>query len=167
MAPLFGATFGAGLAIVALNSFTMTTLDTSARIGRYISEELFGSAFKINIFKNRYFSSAFVVIAAAALALGNWQAIWPIFGASNQLIAALVLIIVTAYFIETKRNISVVLYPAIFMLVTTVSALIYQVIQFANKNNYFLASIGAVLIVLATMTSWEAFKDLIKLKKQK
>lgn len=166
VAPLLGATFGAGLAIVALNSFTMTTLDTSARIGRYISEELFGGAFKWNIFKNRHVSAGIVVLAAAALALSNWQAIWPIFGASNQLIAALVLIIVTAYFIETKRNISIVLYPALFMLVTSVAALIYQVIQFAGNNNYFLASIGTILIILAAMTSWEAFKDLIKLKKR-
>jgi len=148
-APLLGATFGSLVAMVMLNSFVMTTLDTAARVNRYITEELLGEGLKWKIFNNRYFSTAVVIIFAGYLAFGNWRAIWPIFGASNQLVAALALMVVTIYLWGMKQPTKYTIYPGIFVLLTTTGALIYQVKGFIGNQNYLLAVIGLILLILA------------------
>ncbi|MFH1753574.1 MAG: carbon starvation protein A, partial [Candidatus Omnitrophota bacterium] len=78
--------FGALFAVIILNAFILTTLDTATRIGRYLTQELFG-------IKNRYAATIIVVGLSGWLGLsGEWNEFWPIFGAANQLIAALTLI---------------------------------------------------------------------------
>ncbi|MBU0687119.1 MAG: carbon starvation protein A [Candidatus Margulisbacteria bacterium] len=156
VAPLIGASFGSAVAMVTLNTFVLTTLDSATRINRYITEELFGDAFKIKIFKNRFASTALVALLALWLALGNWQAIWPIFGASNQLIAALVLIIASVYLFSIKRPAVYTLYPGIFMLITTIAALIYQMVNFFQDQKYLLFVIAVVLLILALCILIEA-----------
>ena len=148
-APLLGATFGSLVAMVMLNSFVMTTLDTAARVNRYITEELLGEGLKWKIFQNRYFSTAVVIFFAGYLAFGNWKVIWPIFGASNQLVAALALVIVTIYLWAMKKPTKYTIYPGIFVLLTTTGALIYQVSGFIKVHNYLLTIIGVILLILA------------------
>jgi len=148
-APLIGTTFGSLIAMVMLNSFVMTTLDTAARVNRYITEELVGEGLKWKIFQNRYFSTLIVVLFAGYLAFGNWKAIWPIFGASNQLVAALALVVVTIYLWAMKKPTKYTIYPGIFVLLTTTGALIYQVKGFIGTQNYLLAAIGLILLILA------------------
>jgi carbon starvation protein len=53
---------------------------------------------------------------------GTWIYLWQLFGASNQLMAALSLLIVTLWLRSTGRNPSYALYPMIFMYVTTMAA---------------------------------------------
>lgn len=161
---LFGPTFGKFIAILILNAFVMTTLDTAARITRYIAAELFGDGLGIKIFKNRYFSTLIVIIFAGLLAFSDWKKIWPIFGASNQLIAAIVLIILTLYLLNMKKPIKYTIYPAILMLLTTVSALVYQTTAFFRQRNFLLAAIGIILIVLAAFVVMEAVKSFKKCK---
>jgi carbon starvation protein len=146
--PILG-TLGALIAAVMLNAFVLTTLDSATRINRYITEELFGEGFKIRIFKNRYFVTMIIVGLALWLALSNWQAIWPIFGASNQLVAALVLMLVSAYLVSIKKPAKVTLYPAIFMLLTTLAALIWQGIGFFRQHNILLLIITSLLFILS------------------
>ena len=146
--PILGA-FGTMIAAIMLNAFVMTTLDSATRINRYIAQELLAEGFKIKIFKNRYFSTAIIIALAVWLALGNWQAIWPVFGTSNQLVAALVLLVISAYLISTKRPARFTVYPAIFMLITTLVALIWQGIDFFRKNNILLLVVSALLFILA------------------
>ncbi|MBN1383742.1 MAG: carbon starvation protein A [Elusimicrobia bacterium] len=165
--PLFSATFGGLVAILTLNAFVITTLDTATRITRYISEELFGDGLKIKIFKNRYFSTLIVIICAGYLAFGNWKAIWPIFGASNQLVAALVLVVITTYLLSKKKSIKYTVYPAIFMLLTTVYALVYLTINFFKKGNFLLTTIGTILLVLAVFVVIESIKMFKKYKYEK
>lgn len=148
-APLLGATFGPLVAMMMLNSFVMTTLDTGTRINRYMTEELFGEGLKWRVFENRYFSAAVTVFCAGYLAFGNWKAIWPIFGASNQLVAALALLVVTIYLWAMKKPTKYTIYPGIFVLLTSVGALIYQVRGFIKNQNYLLAIIGVILVILA------------------
>ena len=118
----------------------MTTLDTATRINRYISEELF----KI---KNRYFSTLIVVILSGFLALAKdkyntplWKKIWPAFGASNQLVAALALFVISCWLLSKNKPTKFTLYPAIFMLITTLAALIYQVFTYVKSADYLLYS---------------------------
>jgi len=142
--------------MLVLNAFVMTTLDTAARITRYIATELFGDGFGIKIFRNKYFSTFIVIILSGLLAFGDWKKIWPIFGAANQLIAAIVLIVISLILLALKKPTCYTFYSAIFMLVTTVSAIIYQTIQFFSKGNFLLVFVGVVLIILTVIIVIEA-----------
>ncbi len=153
--PLFmGISFG----VLMLNAFILTTLDTTVRLARYIVQESIGT--KVRIFTNRFFAAGAGLILAYFLTLGNnWKIIWPIFGASNQLVAALALFVATAYWFGYKRPRKFTLIPAIFMLITTEAALIYQLAwQYIPENNIVLAVIASALIVLGFIVAVEVFK---------
>ena len=135
--------YGGFIAITILNAFILTTLDTATRITRYLTEELFG-------IKNRYLSTLLVVIAGGGLALsGKWNKIWPVFGASNQLVAALALIVLSSWLFCKNKSMRYTLWPAIFMLVTTVGSLIYQLLRYTRDRDYFLLGVSLTLIALA------------------
>ena len=158
VAPLIGSTVGALIAMFTLNAFVLTTLDSATRISRYITEEMFGDALGLKIFKNKYFATATICLAAFWLALGSWTSIWPVFGAANQLIAALVLLLASVYLLQKNKPSIYTLIPAIFMTITTIGALVYQLIRFFHNNNYLLFSIAIVLLVLAADMLLEAIK---------
>lgn len=140
---IFFGGMGSFIAMTILNSFILTTLDTATRITRYITEELF----KI---KNRYFSTLIIVVIGGALALsGKWNRIWPVFGAANQLTASLALFVVTCWLLLNKKKTRFTLIPAIFMLITTLSALIYQSVAYLKNKDYLLLGISWVLVSLA------------------
>jgi carbon starvation protein len=162
VAPLIGSTLGALIAMFTLNSFVLTTLDSATRITRYITEETLGDAFGIKIFRNKYVSTSLIILLALWLALGSWTAIWPVFGASNQLIAALVLLLASVYLFQKRLPSIYTFLPAVFMTVTTIGALIYEMYMFFQSNNYLLFSIATVLLVLAGDMLAEAFKVLRK-----
>ncbi|MDP2913493.1 MAG: carbon starvation protein A [Candidatus Omnitrophota bacterium] len=134
---------GAFIAIILLNSFILTTLDTSTRIARYILQELFGTL-------DRYMATILIVLASGWIALtGEWKKIWPIFGAANQLVAALTLVVISSWLLSCGKHIKYTLVPAVFMLVTTVGALVWQLGKFVKSGDWFLAGIDAALLALA------------------
>lgn len=146
--PILG-TLGTLTAAIMLNAFVMTTLDSATRINRYIAEEFLGEGLKLRIFRNRYLSTTIIIALALWFALGNWKAIWPIFGISNQLVAALVLMVISAYLISIKKPAKYTLYPAIFMLTTTFVALVWQGIRFFKQQNILLFIVTTLLFILA------------------
>jgi carbon starvation protein len=146
--PLFGA-LGMLIGITMLKTFIMTTLDSATRITRYIGEELFGETFGIRLFRNCYFNTFIIIAFALWLALGSWQLIWPVFGAANQLVAALALFVVTAWLLSRNKPTKYSIYPAFFMLLTTVGALLYQFFQFLGHGKFGLATVAFVLLLLA------------------
>ena len=149
---------GGFIAIVILNAFILTTLDTATRIARYITEEVFN-------LKNRYFSTLIIVVVSVALAAsGKWQKIWPAFGASNQLVAALALLVISCWLLAHNKTLRYTIVPAFFMLITTVAALIYQIFGFIRGKDYVLFSIALVLIGLAVFMTKE-FYLILRLKK--
>jgi len=150
---IFGA-LGVLVGITMLKTFVMTTLDSATRITRYVAGELLGDTFHLRLFRNRYFTTLVVGGCAAYLALGNWRAIWPVFGAANQLIAAMVLIIATAYLMTRRRPCLFTAVPAVLLLATTIGALVYQTAGFlrpaaGGRPNYLLGAIAVALICLA------------------
>ncbi|MCX7926963.1 MAG: carbon starvation protein A [Candidatus Omnitrophica bacterium] len=165
--PMVGVTGGTLIAIFILNGFVMTTLDSATRICRYITEELFGDALGISFLRNRYAATLFVVILALILALGYWKAIWPVFGASNQLIAALVLLVATVYLFQKGQPTIYTFIPAIFMTVTTAAALVYEIISFWQQRKILLAVIAAILLLLALDMIIEASKALFRIHQNK
>lgn len=141
---------GTFFGMIMLNAFVLTTLDTGTRLGRFIFSELLGDYG--DIWKDRWLASGVILVVAAILgASEGYKAIWPVFGASNQLVAALALIVVTSYLISRKRPKKYTLYPAIFMLFTTIGALMYQGYNFTIQGSYILAVICLVLIALAVI----------------
>ncbi|MHC4626150.1 MAG: carbon starvation CstA family protein [Planctomycetota bacterium] len=155
----FGA-LGSLIGITMLKTFIMTTLDSATRITRYLCNELLGETLGITPLKNKYAAVMLVGICSGALALGNWGAIWPVFGAANQLVASLVLIVASVYLLMRKRNCLFTAVPACVMLVTTVAALIYQAYGFAtgegDKRSILLAAVSVILVFLAMFLAYSA-----------
>lgn len=135
--------YGSFIAITILNAFILTTLDTATRISRYLTEELFS-------IKNRYLSTLLIIILSAALAFsGKWNRIWPVFGASNQLVAALALFVLSCWLLSKNKTTKFTLAPAFFMLITTVIALVLQVVRYFKNKEIVLFITTVLLIVLA------------------
>ena len=156
MLPFLSFTFASMIAVLALNTFVLTTLDTAVRITRFLVQESLGD--KVFVFKNKYVVTVTVVFAAYLIgATDGWQKIWPIFGATNQLIAAVALFVVATWLMAVKKPTQYVLYPAIFMVVTTIGALAWQAYRFftAPQPNLFLGSTAVVLIGLAVFVGNE------------
>lgn len=151
--------FGASFAVMVLNSFILTTLDSATRIARYLTEELFRV-------KNRYLSTLVIVATSGWLGLsGEWTQIWPVFGAANQLIAALALIVITGWFLLRRKPIWYTLIPAIIMLVTTIIALFIKIREYYSKGSLILMFISVVLAVMAFFIVWESVRHLHRKRK--
>jgi carbon starvation protein len=130
------AQYGEAFGLLALSTFILTTLDTATRLARYIFEELFSFKFK----GARYVSTAATLALPAVLVLITltdstgqpvpvWKLIWPVFGATNQLLAGLALLIVTVWLRRSGKNWLLAGLPALFMLTMTLWALGSLLIQ--------------------------------------
>ena len=160
--PIFGG-LGVLIAITVLKTFIMTTLDSATRIGRYVTEELFSShPSEKNPLVNRYVSTALIIVPALLLALGAWKYIWPIFGASNQLVAALALLTATVWLRRKGKKYLYTALPALFMFLTAAGALVYQINQFWHTGQILLSAVGVVLLGLAVFMAAEAWKAIKK-----
>ena len=156
---------------VFVASFAGTTLDTATRIQRYITTELF-SSMKINIFRNIYFATFFAVATAGILAFstganGNGAlALWPLFGAVNQTLAALALIVVTLY-LKTKGGFKWILAgaPAIFMAIMTLWASLINEMSFIGQNNWLLIIVNSIVIIVVVVISLEGLIRFFKEEK--
>jgi carbon starvation protein len=150
---------GGFFAIVILNTFILTTLDTATRIGRYLTHELFRIT-------NRYVATFLVVAFSGWLGLsGNWSKIWPMFGAANQLVAALALLVITVWLLSRKSNIIYTGIPCVFMLLTAAGALLYKMPKYFRSGDILLGMISLALLALAVYMLSEVF-ICIKNKKQ-
>jgi carbon starvation protein len=148
--------------MLMLNAFVITTLDTATRLGRFLITEVGGSG--TGILNNRWAASVITVAAAGIIATtGGIKTIWPVFGATNQLVAALTLIVVSAYLIGVRKPGIFTIIPAIIMLLTTIGALSLKMFQFFGKGgfgNYVLGSVSVILIILTIYVALEA-KDIL------
>ena len=161
MLPILSFTFASMIAVLALNTFVLTTLDTAVRITRFLVQESLGD--KIPVFKNKFVVTVTVVFVAYLIgATDGWQKIWPIFGATNQLIAAVALFVVATWLMAVKKPTQYVLYPAILMVITTIGALGWQAWRFftAPEPNLFLGVIAVILIGLAVFVGNEGMQAL-------
>jgi carbon starvation protein len=81
------------------------------------------------------------------------------FGASNQLVAGLALIVVSAYLKKKQKNYKITLLPALILFLITLSSLILKVKEFFLKNNFLLLVISLILIFLGIFIIWEAKRN--------
>lgn len=152
--------YGIAFGVLMLNAFILTTLDTCARLTRFIVVESAGQ--KVPVLRNRYLATAVSLVAAYFLTTGNsWRVLWPAFGAANQLIAALSLLVVSAYLFGYGKKTVYTLVPGIFMLVTTEGALCYQLFwQYLPNGNMPLAAVAVVLMALGLVVAVEVYRRL-------
>ncbi|MCM3901282.1 MAG: hypothetical protein ND866_06225 [Pyrinomonadaceae bacterium] len=120
----FAITFGA----MAFSTFVFDTLDVCTRLGRYIVQELCGWKGRWGALLGTLLTMAlpfyFIVFAPP----NSWAKFWTLFGASNQLLAALTLLSITVWLYQARQRIAFTLLPMIFVLVITLWALISLVI---------------------------------------
>jgi carbon starvation protein len=165
---VFGApqAFGVSFGLLALSTFVLTTLDTATRLGRYVFEELF----ELKNVSGRYLSTLATLVLPAFLVLITlkdpagktipaWKAIWPVFGATNQLLAGLVLLVVAVWLKKTGKKTGFVLGPMFFMNVMTVWALVSLLLRYKYS---VVGVIAAVLLLLAIILIIEAYKTIKK-----
>lgn len=156
------------IAVIVI-SFAATTLDTSVRLMRYIINEL-GQEYSIQPLTKMHVSTCIAVGASAALVLipegprgigSGGYLLWPLFGTSNQLLAAISLLIVTIWLKQKGRSYIYTLVPLIFLLFMTLWAMIDQV--FFNWSglgddggNVLLFVFGAIILSFALWIVLEA-----------
>jgi carbon starvation protein len=120
----YGTIFG----ILMVEGFVVTTLDAAVRLNRYLFEELWTALLKGRvpaIMRTAWFNSALSVLLMLWLAWNNaFTALWPMFAATNQLLAALSLLAIAAWLLARRRPAWFTVIPAAFMLATTIAALL-------------------------------------------
>ncbi|MDO4218488.1 MAG: carbon starvation CstA family protein [Synergistaceae bacterium] len=132
--------------VLSVSVFCLTSLDSATRIARYLFQEFWLSAdetpentqgFK-RILVNPYVATFITVGLAMVLGYNGYANIWPLFGATNQLLAALALLGVAAWLDHIGRNNHMIYIPMFFMLITA----LYSLAQSAKSNYRLLASGG-------------------------
>ena len=157
---------GFSFGLLALSTFILTTLDTATRLSRYIFEEFF----KLKGVNYRYLSTLATLVLPTIFVLitlkdsaGNpipaWKVMWPVFGATNQLLAGLVLLVGVLWLKKRGKKTGFMLIPMVFMNVMTVCALVMLLKQ------YRFCAVGitaGILLLLAVVLMYEAYKAVRK-----
>ncbi len=162
---IIGIPFEIGLSfgILAVSTFLLTTLDTSTRLARYILEELLN----LNSSASRYLSTLATLALPVVFTFitlydgsGNpipaWKAVWPVFGATNQLLAGLALLVVYVWQKRKGKKTFFILIPMIFMLSMTLWALAQLVYQSGFST---IGIISAMLLIMSLILVFEAIKS--------
>ena len=160
------------LIAVLVISFASTSLDTAARIERFIVAEI-GEAIGIKVLTNPYVATLIAIIPAILLATVSvpdasgasrelgWV-LWPVFGASNQMIAALILLVLALYYWQRKRPVLPLVIPMLFVMSVTLISLFLLLRGFWAANNWLLLGMTVVLTSLILWMSVESLAVFVK-----
>ena len=170
------ATIGVSFALMAFTTFVYDTLDVCTRLGRYIVQELTGITGRAGGWLGTALTAGVPLIFLLRPNLdanGNpvpaWKMFWNLFGASNQLLAALTLLGVTVWLWRTRRETWVWLVtglPMAFMYVMSTWALVMLTLpRFRTPEGWVVPTdpvpwVGLVLLVLAAVMLVEAIRAL-------
>lgn len=144
----FAITFGA----MAFSTFVFDTLDVSLRLGRYIVQELIGIRGITGAIIGTLTTIAIPFLCVFIAPKGSWNDFWTLFGASNQLLAALTLLSITAWLYQARQRIAFTLLPMLFVLTITLWALgslVYG--NFSTANGFdvkFVNGIASLVLIL-------------------
>jgi len=161
----FGTALGFGTFVVIV----LTVVQLIFRVMRVTLGEWLGEAWVG--FKNQHVATIVGAVLVLGLVLsGTWVYLWQLFGASNQLMAALSLLLVTIWLVSTRRNPAYAGIPMLFMYVTTIAASLVTAynlyVTIATREGAALISvIGAwamifvalLLVVAALLIAWDAW----------
>lgn len=171
------------LLILTYSAFCLTSLDTATRLARFMFQEFWlepGQTPKDikegwkKVMVNPYFATIITVVLGILLGMTGWNKIWGLFGAANQLLAALGLLAVATWLSNIGKNNKMFLIPMAFMAVVTISSLCVTV-----KNQVGMITAGAadwgpwaqtilavLLIVLAIILVIEGIQTIFGGKKK-
>lgn len=163
---------------VLVASFAATTLDTACRLQRYVVQELAGALGDLapasmggafSLFKNKHGATVFAVLVAFVIAMlppsgqaFTWETggkggllLWPLFGATNQLLGGLAFLVITFYLLRRKLPIWFIAIPMLFMLAMPLWAMSIQVFiggentkSWLEQGNWLLVTIGVMSLLL-------------------
>jgi len=153
----------AALIAMVVVSFALTTLDSATRLLRFNIEEI-SSTLGIKLPAMRYTASLAACGAIAFFAFyevdGRSAALtlWALFGTTNQLLAGLILLLVTLYLKHRGLSAWFTGIPALFMMVSTITAMVMNLIDFASGDDpkVLLLVVGGVLLLLGVWLVIEA-----------
>ena len=169
------------LLILAVSAFCLTSLDTATRLARYMFQEFWlnpgedvssVTGFRAILVKP-IVATLITVVLGIFLGLNGYANIWALFGAANQLLAALGLMAVATWLGQIGKNNKMFFIPMFFMLIVTICSLLLTI-----KTN--LGAIGAegagswpivrlvlavLLIVLSLILAVKAVKTISGQKK--
>ena len=179
-----------GIIAVLVASFAATTLDTATRLQRYVVQEL-GQTLNIKPLTNKYTATFIAVSLGAAMAMipapgkvmgTGGLILWPLFGATNQLLAGLALMVIFFYLWRRKVNVWFVAIPMVIMLIMPAWALLWQLFNqdsgwahpllamvrgdtvWAWDNDHLLLTIGLVTLLLQI---WVVIEGLLLIPKSR
>ena len=177
------------LLVLTVSAFCLTSLDTATRLARYMFQEFWlkpGETYKdVTGIKatlcNPLVATAITVVLGVGLGMTGYGKIWPLFGAANQLLAALALLTVCAWLGNIGRNNKMFYIPMGFMLVVTLTSLFQTVtarvgmITSSNPDvlakvdwgTYAQAILGSLLFVLAIVLAVEGCMTIFFKKNKK
>ena len=168
--------------MMCVSALAMTTIDAVTRIGRMSLQEFFASSegeeqnFIVKIITNTYVSTIITLALAYALCLAGYASIWPLFGAANQLLSALVLTALAVFLRVTGRKGWMLYVPMTFMFVVTMSALIisvYNIFMKLSAGSFVMMVDGLQLVIalalmtLAVLVVFNCWKELFTAKVNK
>lgn len=161
----FAITFGA----MAFSTFVFDTLDVCMRLGRYIVQEIFGVPGKVGAMIGTLATVAVPFVLIFFARPGSYLDFWTLFGASNQMLAALTLLSITYWLYQARKRIAFTLLPMLFVLAITFWALGLMVYGnlttsagFDEKLINGLASLALILLAI-----YLAVVALIKVRAEK
>lgn len=161
----FAITFGA----MAFSTFVFDTLDVSLRLGRYIVQELIGIRGKIGAVIGTLATIAIPFVCVLIAPRGSWNEFWTLFGASNQLLAALTLLSITAWLYQARQRIAFTLLPMLFVLTITLWALgglVYG--NFSAANGFDIKFVnGVASLVLILLAIYLVITAILKLRTER
>ncbi len=146
---------GKSFGMLALSTFLLTTLDTATRLGRYVLEELLGLRGRAATWLSSGATLALPLIFSlltfhdeAGEVVPVWRVIWPVFGATNQLLGGLALMVITLWLRRRGRPAVYTLLPMLFMIAATMLSLM----QLAWQHG--LSLVGGISGALLVMAAW-------------
>lgn len=148
------AKVGTTVVAVLVISFAATSLDTALRIQRLVLAEL-GSIYDFEPLQNRWFGGAIAAGSVLALIYADYdhgaKSLWPVFGATNQVLAAFTLLITALYLRTLGRRSAAYVVPAVVVMAITLCAMFVQVSRDLGQEKWLVATVGALIAVL---TGW-------------
>lgn len=151
-----------GLCIMTMfvSALALTSLDAVARISRMSFQEFFEveegqePSGLVKVLTNKYVSTIISLVCGYLLSLGGYVNIWPLFGSSNQLLAAMVLISLAVFLKVTGRKGFMLYIPMVLMFIVTMTALvqaIYGIVMKLFVTGGFVLMVDGLQLVVAIL----------------
>lgn len=154
--------FALNILAVFMVSFASTTIDTATRLQRYVIAE-FGDSINQKWLTNKYVAAGIAVVSAYLMAFrGSANLIWPLFGATNQMLAGLALLTITVYLVKKNKPIGYTMIPMIFMIIMTTWGMVANFRSYLAAGNMLLTVINGLIILLELWMIVEAVTVLSK-----